>query len=173
MKSHYEVLGLKKDCSTDEVRRAYRRLAKLWHPDVNKSPEAQARFIELHEAYVILSHVEKRRIYDSVRLYNEQRAGFQGESEEQSCDYNWDDIPKSGSSAYKAANDYDNKKGSTDDWLRYMEFVREAGKESEKIIKKSLESSLVGVFSWLEEYGRILLVVIMVVYLVIVLIAFG
>jgi molecular chaperone DnaJ len=62
---YYEILGIARDASGDEVKRAYRRLAIKWHPDQNPgSQEAESRFKECAEAYEVLSDPEKRAVYD-------------------------------------------------------------------------------------------------------------
>ena len=62
---YYKVLGVDKDTTQDEIRKAYRRLAKRYHPDINNdSPEAKERFQEINEANEVLSDPEKRRKYD-------------------------------------------------------------------------------------------------------------
>jgi molecular chaperone DnaJ len=61
----YEVLGVKKDASKDDIKAAYRKLALQFHPDRNKSPEAEEKFKELSEAYAVLSDDEKRKQYDT------------------------------------------------------------------------------------------------------------
>ena len=61
----YEVLGVKRDASADEIRKAYRKLAKEFHPDLNPGkPAAEARFKAVTAAYDILSDTEKRARYD-------------------------------------------------------------------------------------------------------------
>jgi curved DNA-binding protein len=61
----YEVLGVGRNASQEEIQRSYRRLARTYHPDVNKDPEAEARFQEIAEAYDVLSDPETRRRYDT------------------------------------------------------------------------------------------------------------
>ena len=61
---YYQLLGVKRDATVAELRKAYRKLARQYHPDVNKSPEADRRFTEISEAYEVLSDVEKRKTYD-------------------------------------------------------------------------------------------------------------
>ncbi len=63
-KDYYEVLGVSKTASDEEIKRAFRRLAKQYHPDVNKDPGAEEKFKEIGEAYAVLSDPEKRRQYD-------------------------------------------------------------------------------------------------------------
>lgn len=64
-RDYYEVLGLKKGCSDDELKKAYRQLAKKYHPDLNPdNPEAEAKFKEVNEAYGVLSDKDKRARYD-------------------------------------------------------------------------------------------------------------
>jgi len=63
-KDYYEILGVGRDASTEEIKQAYRKLARRYHPDVNSAPEAEERFKELSEAYAVLSDPEKRRRYD-------------------------------------------------------------------------------------------------------------
>jgi len=64
-RDYYEVLGVKRDATKDQIKGAYRKLALEFHPDRNKSPEAESRFKEISEAYAVLSDDEKRRQYDS------------------------------------------------------------------------------------------------------------
>lgn len=69
-RDYYEVLGVSRDAEPDEIRKAYKKLARRYHPDHNKDPEAVERFKEVAEAYAILHDPEKRALYD--------RRGFAG-----------------------------------------------------------------------------------------------
>jgi DnaJ-class molecular chaperone len=64
-KSYYEILNLNKSATGSEVKKAFFELAKKYHPDTNKDPDAPKKFIEAKKAYEILSDSEKRKLYDS------------------------------------------------------------------------------------------------------------
>ncbi|MFN5969494.1 MAG: molecular chaperone DnaJ [Microcystis sp.] len=61
---YYEILGVSRDAGKEDIKRAYRRLARKYHPDVNKEPGAEERFKEINRAYEILSEPETRNRYD-------------------------------------------------------------------------------------------------------------
>ncbi len=63
-RDYYDILGLERSASADDIRRAYRRLAKQYHPDVNKEHDAEENFKEINEAYAVLSDAERRSAYD-------------------------------------------------------------------------------------------------------------
>ena len=65
-KDYYKIMGVSRDASQDEIKRAYRKLARKYHPDVSKEPQAEARFKELGEAYEVLKDPEKRVAYDQL-----------------------------------------------------------------------------------------------------------
>lgn len=74
----YEVLGVGKEASKQDIKKAYQKLAKKWHPDVNKAPEAEAKFKEIAEAYDILSHDDKREAYEEEQRYANMRREYAG-----------------------------------------------------------------------------------------------
>jgi molecular chaperone DnaJ len=79
-RDYYEVLNVSKDAKKEDIKKVYRKLALKYHPDRNKSPEAEERFKEISEAYAVLSDDEKRAQYDRFG-----HAGISGK-------YTWDDI---------------------------------------------------------------------------------
>ncbi len=65
-RDYYEILGIKRDAAQNEVQRAYRKLARKYHPDVNKESSAEEKFKEINEAYEVLKDPEKRKLYDQL-----------------------------------------------------------------------------------------------------------
>lgn len=65
-KDYYQIMGISRDVSQDEIKRAYRKLARKYHPDVSKEPNAEEKFKELGEAYEVLKDPEKRAAYDRI-----------------------------------------------------------------------------------------------------------
>jgi len=65
-KDYYAVMGVAKDAGQDEIKRAYRKLARKYHPDVSSEPDAEDRFKEVGEAYEVLKDPEKRAAYDQL-----------------------------------------------------------------------------------------------------------
>ncbi len=74
-KDYYQTLGLEKGASPEEIKKAYRKLALKWHPDKNKSAEAEKRFKEINQAYEVLSDPQKKQAYDQYG-----KAAFSGGS---------------------------------------------------------------------------------------------
>jgi curved DNA-binding protein len=72
-KDYYQILGVSRDVSEEDLKKAYRRLARKYHPDVSKEADAETHFKEINEAYEVLKDPEKRAVYD--RLGSQYRAG--------------------------------------------------------------------------------------------------
>src|SRR5256884_7808654 len=71
-KDYYEILGVKKSASADDIRKAFRKLARKYHPDVNPGDKsAEEKFKTLSEANDVLSDPKKRKIYDQVGFYSD------------------------------------------------------------------------------------------------------
>lgn len=79
-RDYYEVLGVSKNASDDDIKKAYRTLAKKYHPDVSKEDNAEAKFKEVQEAYDTLSDAEKRQMYDQFGHQGNNFQGFGGGS---------------------------------------------------------------------------------------------
>src|SRR6185295_18255482 len=72
---YYEVLGIKRDAKPEEIKKAYRRLARKYHPDVNPGDKAaEERFKAMSEAHDVLSDPKKRQVYDRFGQYSENLA---------------------------------------------------------------------------------------------------
>ena len=75
---YYDRLGVSKDASQDEIKRAYRKMSKKYHPDINKEPGAEEKYKEVQEAYETLSDDQKRAAYDQYGPDGANGFGGQG-----------------------------------------------------------------------------------------------
>ena len=75
-KDYYEILGVARDASAQAIKSAYRKLARKYHPDVNKSSDAQEKFKDINEAYEVLGDDAKRKRYDQLGSSWSQGADF-------------------------------------------------------------------------------------------------
>ena len=81
-RDYYEVLGVSKSASKEEIKKAYRKLSKQYHPDINKEADAAEKFKEIKEAYEVLSDDQKRAQYDQFGHTNPNQGfggGFNGD----------------------------------------------------------------------------------------------
>src|SRR3954449_11012039 len=75
-RDYYELLGVSRDASETEIKKAFRRLARELHPDVSEAPDAEERFKEVVEAYEVLSKTETRQLYDRYGHAGLRNGGF-------------------------------------------------------------------------------------------------
>ncbi|MCK4576550.1 J domain-containing protein [candidate division WOR-3 bacterium] len=100
IKNYYEILSINKDATRDEIKRAFRNLAKEWHPDAKKHDceEATKKFAEISTAYEILSDTEKRTRYDFYRDNIYGYSTFQKNGKPYNRDYSyeteWEDLSR-------------------------------------------------------------------------------
>lgn len=99
-KDYYKVMGLKQDASPSDVKVAYRRLARKYHPDLNKDPKAEEHFKELGEAYDVLKDPEKRKTYD--QFARDWELNQQAKASPHSYTHAWD----GGGSDYQYSRDF-------------------------------------------------------------------
>ncbi|XP_017340605.1 dnaJ homolog subfamily B member 9 [Ictalurus punctatus] len=94
-KDYYEILGVPKDASERQIKKAFHKLAMKYHPDKNKSPDAEAQFREIAEAYETLSDAKRRREYDqmrSSRFSGDGARGTRGDQFRQPFSFNFEDM---------------------------------------------------------------------------------
>jgi len=104
---YYKVLGVSKNASQEEIRRAYRKLARKYHPDVNKEKKAENTFKQINEAYEILKNPEKKKLYDTY--------GHDWEQAESQPHSGWEDFSQqSGPQGYTRSFRFSNSDGLGD-----------------------------------------------------------
>ncbi|HEY4576035.1 MAG TPA: DnaJ domain-containing protein, partial [Thermoanaerobaculia bacterium] len=77
-KDYYATLGVKKEASQEDIQKAYRKMARKFHPDVNKDSQAEVKFKEIGEAYEVLKDPDKRKKYDQFGSNWNRMGGGQG-----------------------------------------------------------------------------------------------
>ena len=78
-KDLYKIIGVKRDATANDIKHKYRQLSRIYHPDKNKSKEAEEKYKEINEAYEILHDNKKRRLYDRGGMDAVNRAQHEGE----------------------------------------------------------------------------------------------
>src|SRR3989442_13202486 len=76
-RDYYELLGVSREATSEEIKRAFRRLARELHPDVSSAPDAEHRFREVVAAYEVLSNSERRQLYDRFGHAGLRSGGFE------------------------------------------------------------------------------------------------
>ena len=95
-KDYYKIMGLSRDASEKDIKMAYRRLARKYHPDLNKEANAEEKFKELGEAYEVLKDKEKRKVYDQYSVDWNARQRGQSSARQTS----WEDLYDNGNAQY-------------------------------------------------------------------------
>lgn len=96
-KDYYDILGVPRDATERQIKKAFHRLAMKYHPDKNKSPDAETKFREIAEAYETLSDEKRRREYDQYghgTFFNGGTEGGNGQNVHQPFNYHFDDMFK-------------------------------------------------------------------------------
>ena len=146
LKNYYKILNIQKDASSEQIKDAYRKLVKFWHPDVNPSSSSHEKIIEINEAYEILRDQDKREVYN--RIYDEY---FGTESVVVATESTKERRSNERYTEYR----YDNKTSADFDDLQ--DWINQARIRADEIIKKGLkkvDSSLETGFYAIGEIGN-------------------
>lgn len=132
MKDYYSILEINQDATLLDIKKAYRKLALQWHPDKNPSPEAHDKFIEINEAYLVLSDPTKRGVYDQLLNSFTKKSSFEEKNTKEHSDFE-EFVFSSREKAKKYAN------------FSFEEFSKSLAKslgEAGKVIGKSATNSI-------------------------------
>ncbi|NDJ59506.1 MAG: J domain-containing protein [Chloroflexi bacterium] len=150
-KDYYQTLGVNRDASDKDIKQAYRRLAKQYHPDANPdNPSAEAKFKEINEAYEVLSDKDKRQTYDRFGTVNPQQAWGDARGASPNIDFGdlgdiFDSLfGRGGRSTNRSANPGSNFSG----------FARGDGQNIEQLVSISLREAYSGTTRLLNKGNR-------------------
>jgi DnaJ-class molecular chaperone len=144
MKNYYKILGVSENATDIDIKKAYRQGALFWHPDKNKSANAKEKFIELQEAYEILSDPNKKRVYDELikQFY----------SKKETVDTN-----------QTSTNRGDNKESTYHEYQKFEEWIKEIRKNAErKANMPFVDDVLTESFHFLDKYGTLLVIIFVI-----------
>jgi len=115
-KDYYKILGVERTATTEEIKKAFRKLARKYHPDVNPgNKDAEKRFKEINEAYEVLSDADKRKKYDTLGPNWQEQFGFQpGASTGRTRTYTWGGQGGTGTNTYSGDYGLDDATGFSD-----------------------------------------------------------
>ncbi len=157
VKNYYKILNIEKDATNRQVKDAYRKLVKFWHPDINRSSNSHEKIIEINEAYEILKHKDKREIYN--RIYNEY-FGATNKVE------NTESYKGSRSNERYTEYRYDDKTSA--DFADLQNWINQAKIRADEVIKRGLkkaDSSLETGFYAIGEIGNFFSILFAIVFL--------
>lgn len=124
IKDYYQILGIDRSANNNEINKAFRILAKKYHPDINKSSDASNKFIELYEAYEILKDQEKRKEYDRLiyRNYAKKNSSDRNENTDATRTTNENETYKN----YQTWADKANQRGKYYSEINYKEVLKQS-----------------------------------------------
>lgn len=105
-KDYYEILGVPRNASDADIKKAYIKLAKQYHPDVNKAANARDKFAEINSAYETLGNKEKRRVYDSTGMSGDQQENIR-QQQEQGENYDFGYNPFGGGGGFSSTVNFE------------------------------------------------------------------
>jgi len=156
-KDYYEILGVARSASQDEIRKAYRKLAKKYHPDVSKEKNADARYREINEAHEILKDPETRAKYDTLGANWQQGQNFSPPPDWGGARVEYGGGHDNFSDFFKTffGGGFGSSFGGSDDFSRFGRGARRTQRDSEIELKFSLEDiAVAGTHSFSLSSGR-------------------
>lgn len=143
MVDYYKIFNLSKNCTQDQIKKAYRKAVIFWHPDKNKSPNAHEKFIQINEAYEILSNEEKRMVYDKIytKIIKNQQSVITTKKDESNFEY-----------------------VSHKEYIQFEEWVKEAKKKAQKTVFKTFDDTLTNSFDFINKYGFIIVIILIIAW---------